>query len=65
MRRVSTGWSSYLKMSAHTDAPARADPMLASTMSFEMVQNKREEGYQLYGENSRSRYMVRVRVFSL
>ncbi|EPT03513.1 hypothetical protein FOMPIDRAFT_1115879 [Fomitopsis schrenkii] len=42
----------YRMMSAHTDAPARADPMLASTMSFEMVQNKREEGYQLYGENT-------------
>ncbi|TFY61960.1 hypothetical protein EVJ58_g4174 [Rhodofomes roseus] len=28
------------------------DPMLASMMSFEMVQNKREEGYELYGENT-------------
>ncbi|KZT72897.1 hypothetical protein DAEQUDRAFT_722528 [Daedalea quercina L-15889] len=28
------------------------DPMLASTMSFEMVQNRREEGFELYGENA-------------
>jgi len=28
------------------------DPMLVSTMSFEMVLNKREEGYELYGENT-------------
>lgn len=33
---------------------ARTDSMLASAMSFEMVQNKREEGYELYGENSES-----------
>ena len=39
--------------------------MLASTMSFEMVQNKREEGYELYGENSGSQISVRVHAFSL
>ena len=39
--------------------------MLASTMSFEMAQNKREEGYELYGENSGSQNLVRVRAFSL
>ena len=65
MTRVSPVQLPCAKTGANANRLVRVDPMLASTMSFEMVQNKREEGYELYGENSGSQNLVRVRAFSL